>query len=52
MPMQKSTPAANLATLVLVEGSPLARATVVALVAEAAALNASLGDPTTLPTKT
>lgn len=38
----------EMATLVLVEGSPLARSTVVALVKEAVALNAALGDPTSL----
>lgn len=36
----------EMATLVLVEGSPLERSTVVALVKEAVALNATLGDPT------
>ena len=38
----------EMATLELVEGTPLERATVVALVKEAIALNASLGDPTDL----
>lgn len=38
----------EMATLGLVEGSPLARSTVVALVKEAVALNAALGDPTRL----
>lgn len=36
----------EMATLVLVEGSPLARSGVVTLVKEAVALNATLGDPT------
>lgn len=39
----------EMATLVLLEGSPLERSTVIALVNEAVALNASLGDPTILP---
>ncbi|MBC7993725.1 MAG: DUF1801 domain-containing protein [Rhizobacter sp.] len=39
----------EMATLVLVEASPLARSTVVALVKEAVALNAALGDPTVPP---
>ena len=39
----------ELATLELPDGTPLERSTVVALVKEAVALNASLGDPTTLP---
>jgi hypothetical protein len=39
----------EMATLVLVEGTPLERAVVVALVKQAVALNASLGDPTALP---
>lgn len=38
----------EMATLVLVEGTPLERATVAALVREAVELNASLGNPTTL----
>lgn len=38
----------EMATLVLVEGTPLDRATVLALVDQAVALNASLGNPTTL----
>lgn len=38
----------EMATLVLVEGSPLEHATVAALVKEAVALNASHGDPTDL----
>jgi hypothetical protein len=38
----------EMATLELVEGTPLDRSTVIELVKEAVALNASLGDPTTL----
>jgi hypothetical protein len=38
----------EMATLELVEGAPLERATVIALVKEAIALNGSLGDPTAL----
>jgi hypothetical protein len=40
----------EMATLELVEGTPLERPTVVKLVKEAVALNASLGDPTNLST--
>lgn len=39
----------EMATLVLLEGTPLQRSTAVALVNQAVALNASLGNPTTLP---
>ncbi|WP_332741595.1 DUF1801 domain-containing protein [Hydrogenophaga sp.] len=39
----------TMATLELVEGTPLERATVIRLVHEAVALNLSLGDPTELP---
>jgi hypothetical protein len=39
----------EMATLPLLEASPLARSTVLALVKEAVALNAALGDPTALP---
>jgi hypothetical protein len=38
----------EMATLVLVEGTPLERSTAVALAREAVALNACLGDPTNL----
>jgi hypothetical protein len=38
----------EMATLELVESTPLERATVIALVQQAVALNASLGDPTAL----
>lgn len=38
----------EMATLVLMEGTPLDRASVLALVDQAVALNASLGNPTTL----
>lgn len=38
----------EMATLVLVEDTPLDRAVVSALIAQAVALNAALGDPTTL----
>jgi hypothetical protein len=38
----------EMATLELVEGTPLERSTVVELIKEAVALNASLGDPTDL----
>ena len=38
----------EMATLELVEGTPLERSTVIELAKEAAALNASLGNPTTL----
>jgi hypothetical protein len=40
----------EMATLVLIEQTPLERSTVVELVREAVALNASLGDPTKLNT--
>lgn len=39
----------EMATLELVEGTPLERSIVIELVEQAAALNATLGDPTTLP---
>src|SRR5882672_6955707 len=42
----------EMATLELKEGTPLAHATVVALVREAVALNASHGDPTDLTAQT
>lgn len=38
----------EMATLVLVKGTPLARETVIALVGQAVALNVALGDPTRL----
>jgi hypothetical protein len=41
----------EMATLELVDATPLARATVIALVKEAVALNTVLGDPTTLPAR-
>ncbi len=41
----------ELAKLELVEATPLERSTVIELVKEAVALNASLGNPTTLPPK-
>jgi hypothetical protein len=40
----------EMATLVLEEGTPLERATVLALVSQAVALNAAIGDPTTTST--
>ena len=42
----------EMATLELVEGTPLERSTVVALVEEAVALNAACGDPTDLNAQT
>jgi len=41
----------ELATLEIVESTPLERSVVIALVKEAVALNASQGNPTTLPPK-
>ena len=41
----------EMATLVLVEGTPLERSIVVELVKQAVTLNASLGNPTALPSR-